>query len=70
MLLYVAGPYLSPLTPVTLMSVVTAGEVVVVLFHHSLVRRAVLLAVIAEVRAVWITAGPLWLPWHDFHSLA
>lgn len=70
MFLYVSRPYLSPLTPVTLVSVVSSGEMVVVLFHHPLVRRAVLLAVIAEVRAIWIAAGPLRFSWHDFHFLA
>lgn len=68
-LFYVAGPYLSPLTAVPLVSVVTSGEVVVVLLHHSLVSRAVLLAVITEVRTAWVPAGTLWFPWHGSHFL-
>jgi len=70
MLLYVSRPDLSPLTAVPLVSVVAAGEVVVVLFHLPLVSRAVLLAIFSEAAAAWVAAGTLWFPWHDFHSLA
>lgn len=70
MLLYVARPDLSPLTSVTFVSVVAAGEVVVVLLHPFLMSRAVLLTIFSEAAAAWVAAGTLGFLWHDFHSLA
>lgn len=70
MLLNVSRPYLSPLTSVTFVSVVAAGEVVVVLLHPFLMSRAVLLTIFSKTTAAWVAAGTLWFPWHDFHSLA
>lgn len=69
-LLDVACSYLSPLAAVPLVSVVAAGEVVVVLPHLFFMSRAVLLAIFSEVAAAWVTTGTLWFPWHDFHFLA
>jgi hypothetical protein len=70
MLLNVSRPYLSPLTSVTFVSVVAAGEVVVVLLHPFLMSRAVLLTIFSEAAAAWVAAGTLGFLWHDFHSLA
>lgn len=70
MLLDVACPDLSPLAAVPLVSVVTAGEVVVVLLHLFFMSRAVLLTIFSKTAATWVAAGTLWFPWHDFHFLA
>lgn len=70
MLLYVSRPDLSPLTAVPLVSVVAAGEVIVVLLHPFLMSRAVLFTIFCKTAAAWVAAGTLWFPWHDFHSLA
>ena len=64
MLLYVARPYLSPLAAVPFVSVVAAGEVVVVLFHLLLVSRAVLFAFLCELLAAWVPAWTFRFPWH------
>jgi hypothetical protein len=65
MLVYVAGPDLTPLGSVSLVPVVTTCEVIVVIIHEFLVFSAVAVTVMLhEVWAARIAAGPLWFHWH------
>lgn len=65
MLVYIAGPDLTPLSSVSLVPVVTTCEVIVVIIHELLVLSAVAVAVMLyEVWAARIPAGPLWFHWH------
>jgi hypothetical protein len=65
MLVYVAGPDLTPLSSVSLVPVVATCEVIVVIIHELLVLSAVAVAVMLhEVWAARIPTGPLWFHWH------
>jgi hypothetical protein len=64
MLVDVARADAGPGSSVAFACGVAAGERLVVLLHQSLVLRAVLFAVLAEVRASGIAAGPLGFHWH------
>ncbi len=64
MLVNVAVADAFPMPAVSFAGRVAARERLVVLLHQSLVLRAVLFAVLAEVRASGIAAGPLRFHWH------
>jgi len=63
-LVNVACPDLPPLTAVTFVPVVSAGEGVVVFLHQLLMLRAILFAVLCKFLAALVSAGALWFPWH------
>ncbi len=65
MLVDVACADALPRPSVSFASRVTARELLVVLLHQSFVLRAVLFAVLAQVRAALVAAGPLRFHWHS-----
>jgi hypothetical protein len=64
MLVHIPRPDLSPLAAVTFVSVVTSGEVIVMLLHQFFVGGAVLFAVIAKFFASGIAARAFRFSWH------
>ena len=63
----VAVPYLSPNLIVSIVVVVTTGEVLVVPLHHLPMVFAVTAFVVSQLWAATIPTWALWFHWHEIH---